>query len=310
VAKEGYASIAWRFSHMTDETQSTSSRRAQSRSTHDNCTQAPLARGSLVCPAYWDAGSLSGQHTMNSTTTSTNTSPGQPVTNIVLVHGAFADGNCWGHVIAFLERNGHRVTAVQNAMTTFADDIATTKRVIDAQKGPVVVVGHSYGGAVITGASVDSPNVKALVYIAAFGPDRGETLGKMYDKYPAKLVNENCLTPDAAGFLYIARSKFKEAFAADVPDTERGVMAATQRPIAGSIFNWQFSTPGWRTIPSWYLVATQDNAINPDLQRMYARRMNATIVEVESSHVSMISHPADVAELIELAARATTHLSA
>jgi pimeloyl-ACP methyl ester carboxylesterase len=243
---------------------------------------------------------------MNMSTITTKDGTGQPVKNIVLVHGAFADGSCWSHVIPVLEKDGYNVIAVQNPMTTYADDVATTKRVIDAQKGPAIVVGHSYGGAVITGASVGSPNVKALVYIAAFGPDSGETLGKMYDTYPAKLLNDKYLTPDAAGFLYIDRSKFEEGFAADVPDTERNVMAATQRPIAGAIFSHQFSTPGWKTIPSWYMVATQDNAINPDLERMYAKRMNATTVEVKSSHVPMISHPADVVKLIEQAAEATT----
>ena len=235
---------------------------------------------------------------------SAQAAPTQSVKNIVLVHGAFADGNTWSHVIPLLEKDGYNVIAVQNAMTTYADDVATTKPVIDAQKGPVVLVGHSYGGAVITGASVGSPNVKALVYIAAFGPDSGESIEKTYDTYPAKL--HKYVTPDAAGFLYIERSKFKEGLAADVPDTERNVMAATQRPIAGSIFSQQFSTPGWKTIPSWYMVATQDNAINPDLERMYAKRMNAKTVEVKSSHVPMISHPSRVAKLIEEAAEATT----
>jgi pimeloyl-ACP methyl ester carboxylesterase len=147
--------------------------------------------------------------------------------------------------------------------------------------------------------------VKALVYIAAFAPDSGEALGPMYEKYPAKLRSDKYLTPDAAGFLYIDRPKFKEGFAADVPDTERNVMAATQRPIAGAIFSQRFSTPGWKTIPSWYMVATQDNAINPDLERIYAKRMNAKTVEVKSSHVPMISHSAEVVKLIEQAAEAT-----
>jgi len=221
--------------------------------------------------------------------------------SIVLVHGAFADGSSWAHVIPLLQKEGYNVTAVQNAMVTFEDDIATTKRVIAAQNGPVVLVGHSYGGAVITTAAMGSPNVKALVYITAFGPDSGEGLAPMFEKYPAKITSS--IVPDKAGFLYLDRSKFAETFAADVSEPERSVMAAVQRPIAGEIFgNQRFSTPAWKTIPSWYLVSTQDQSINPELQRMYAKRMNATTAEVSASHVPMISRPDDVAKLIKQAA--------
>lgn len=224
------------------------------------------------------------------------------MTTVVLVHGAFADGSSWSHVIPLLEKKGFNVVAVQNALKSFDDDVATTKRVVDAQKGNVILVGHSYGGAVITTAAVGSPNVKALVYIAAFAPDSGESLAPMLQKYPSKLGES--LAPDSAGFLYIDRSKFKEAFAADVPDTERNVMAATQKPIFGAIFNQQFSTPAWKSLPNWYMVATEDNAINPDLERLYAKRINAKTIEVKSSHVPMISHPAEVAKLIQEAATA------
>ena len=144
---------------------------------------------------------------------------------IVLVHGAFADGSSWGKVIPVLEDNGYAVIAVQNPLTSFADDVTTTRRVIDAQPGPVVVVGHSYGGAVITSAAVGASNVKGLVYVAAFGPDAGESLQALLEKYPSKI--STALVPDAGGFLYIDRAKFQEAFAADVLDRERSVMAAT-----------------------------------------------------------------------------------
>jgi len=223
-------------------------------------------------------------------------------TTIVLVHGAFADGSSWSHVIPLLEKQGFNVIAVQNALKSFDDDVATTKRVIDAQKGNVILVGHSYGGAVITTAAVGATNVKALVYIAAFAPDSGEVIGPMLEKYPSKLGES--IVPDSAGFLYIDRSKFKDAFAADVPDTERNVMAATQKPIAGAIFAQQFSTPAWKSLPSWYMVASEDHAINPDLERLFAKRINAKTVEVKSSHVPMISHPSEVAKLIEQAANA------
>ncbi|HKQ18659.1 MAG TPA: alpha/beta hydrolase [Candidatus Eisenbacteria bacterium] len=222
---------------------------------------------------------------------------------IVLVHGAFADGSCWSKVIPVLEEGGYHVIAVQNPLTSFADDVATTRRVIDAQSGPVIVVGHSYGGAVITSAAADAPNVKALVYVAAFAPDDGESIGPLLEKYPSKLGA--AVVPDAAGFLYIDRAKFKEAFAADVPDLERSVMAATQKPINGVIFGQVFGTPAWRSLPSWFLVACQDQATNPDLERMFAKRMRATTVEVDTSHVPFMSRPADVVAIIEEAAEAT-----
>lgn len=227
---------------------------------------------------------------------------------VVLVHGAFADGSCWGKVIADLEENGYEVTAVQNPLTSFADDVATTRRVIDAQTGPVVVVGHSYGGAVITAAAQGAPNVTALVYIAAFGPDEGESVGPLLEKYPTKLGTS--LAPDAAGFLYIDRAKFKEAFAADVSDRERGIMAATQKPIQAQIFGHVFGTPAWRQIPSWFLVAAQDQAIHPDLERMFAKRMGATTREVNTSHVPFMSEPRAVVELIDEAAMATQKMAA
>ncbi len=218
---------------------------------------------------------------------------------IVLVHGAFADGTGWQHVIPLLEKDGYTVIAVQNSLVSLDADVITTKRVIDAQKGPVVVVGHSYGGAVITGAA-GQPNVKALVYLAAFAPEAGEPVGAFNDKIPlAKAV-----APDAAGFLYIDRAKFHAVFCADVPAAEANIMAVTQKPLAGAVFGQSVPVPAWKTVPSWYLVSQEDQAINPDLERFYAKRMGAHTSEIKASHVAFISHPQQIARLIEEAATA------
>ena len=223
-------------------------------------------------------------------------------TTIILVHGAFADGSGWGDVIPLLEDDGYEVIAVQNPLTSYADDVATTRRVIDAQTNPVVLVGHSYGGAVITGAAVGATNVKALVYVAAFAPDTGDNLQALLEKYPSKIGT--ALVPDAAGFLYIDRSKFKEVFAADVPDRVRSVMNAAQKPVHSSTFAQKYEAAAWKDIPNWYLVATEDQAINPALQRMFAERMKATTDEVKSSHVPFASQPAVVARIVARAAAA------
>lgn len=220
---------------------------------------------------------------------------------IVLVHGAFADGSSWSRVIPLLQRDGYYVIAVQNPLTSFAADVETTKRVIDAQTGPVVVVGHSYGGAVITQAAAGSANVKALVYLAAFAPEAGEAIGALGDKYPAPPLNA-ALKPDAAGFLYVDRAQFHAAFAADLPVAETNVAAATQKPLIGSVFGAKVDQAAWKTIPSWYLVSQEDRAINPDLERFYAKRMGAKTSEIKASHVAFISHPTEVARLIERAA--------
>lgn len=223
---------------------------------------------------------------------------------IVLVHGAFADATGWQHVIPILERDGYSVVAVENALASLAGDVETTKRLIDAQTGPVVVVGHSYGGAVITGAAAGNANVKALVFLAAFAPEAGEAIGVFGDKYPVPLTQ--ALKPDAAGYLYVDRARFHEVFASDVSPIDASVMAATQKPIAGSAFGASVPHAAWKTIPSWYMVAQKDKALNPDLERFYAKRAGATTVEVNSSHVVFISHAKEVAQLIERAATATS----
>jgi pimeloyl-ACP methyl ester carboxylesterase len=224
--------------------------------------------------------------------------------SIVLVHGAFADGSSWKGVIPILEKDGFTVTAVQNPLRSLPEDVATTKRVIDAQKGDVVLVGHSYGGAVITDAAAGSSKVKALVYVAAFAPDVGESLGGLIEKYPPSDLGSS-VAPDSAGFLYINRTKFREVFAHDVSEDQTSIMAATQKPIAATAFGEPVTTASWKNISSWYIVCTQDRAVNPELERFMAKRIKAQITELKASHVPFISQPEAVAEVIKAAANAT-----
>ena len=222
--------------------------------------------------------------------------------SIVLVHGAFADGSSWSKIIPILERDGYYVTAVQIPLTSLADDIATTQSVLDAQKGAVVVVGHSYGGAVITGAAAGKKNVKSLVYVAAFAPDDNEPIAAVGSKFPAPPLNAS-LVPDSAGFLYVDRAKFHENFCGDVTPAEARIMAVSQKPLAGSAFGASVPVAAWKSIPTWYIVSKNDRAINPDVERFYAKRANAKTTEIASSHVPFLSHPSEVAKVIENAAR-------
>src|SRR3954471_22653442 len=215
---------------------------------------------------------------------------------IVLVHGAFADATGWQRVIPILERDGYTVVAVQNSLASLAGDVETTKRFLEAQHGPVVAVGHSYGGAVITGAAAGNANVKALVYLAAFAPEADEPIGAYNEKFPSALGA--ALRPDAAGFVYIDRAQFRDVFARDVSASDASVMAATQKPINAAAFGASVRQPAWKTIPSWYVVAQEDRAINPDLERFYAKRMGAKTSEIKASHVLFISHPLEIARVI------------
>ena len=228
---------------------------------------------------------------------------------IVLVHGAFADGSSWAKVIPLLESNGYTVIAVQNPLTSLTEDVATTKRVIEAQKGPTVVVGHSYGGAVITAAAAGNANVKALVYVAAFAPDTDEVLAAPGAKFAPPALS-SALVPDSAGFLYVDRTKFHDVVCKDVPLAEARIAAATQKPVSGSVFTASVPGGAWKTIPSWYIVASDDQAINPELERFYAKRIGATTTEIKSSHVPFLSHPKQVANVIEAAATASTRRTA
>lgn len=230
----------------------------------------------------------------------TNSNMNKP--SIVLVHGAFADASGWQKVISILLKDGFSVTAVQNPLKSLVDDVATTKRAIEAQKGDVILVGHSYGGAVITEAAAGNNKVKALVYVAAFAPDKGESLDILIKKYPPTPIF-SALVPDSAGFLFIDQAKYHEVFAHDLIKEEASVLATTQKAIAGSAFGESLKDAAWKTIPSWYAVSTQDRAIDPELQRFLAKRMNAQTTELTASHVSFISQPAKIAGIIETAAK-------
>ena len=222
---------------------------------------------------------------------------------IVLVHGAFADASSWTKVIPLLQNDGYYVTAVQMPLTSFTDDVAFTKRVIDAQKGPVVVVGHSYAGAVITEAA-GGANVKSLVYVDAFAPDIDETLGDPAGTKFAPAPLATALVPDAAGFLYVDRAKVHDVFAKDLPEADARVVAVTQKPINSASFGAKVSNAAWKSKPTWFIVGTADRSINPDLLRFYAKRMNAKTTEIKgASHVPFLSHPSTVVKVIEAASK-------
>jgi pimeloyl-ACP methyl ester carboxylesterase len=225
--------------------------------------------------------------------------------NVVLVHGAWADGSSWSKVIPLLQEKGYRVTAVQLAETSVADDANITRRVLAMQNGPTILVGHSYGGVVITAAGAGAPNVTGLVYIAAFAPETNEALGALNSRFPT-MVGQTKFVPDSGGFLWIDPAAYPEVFAPDVDPAEARVLAAVQKPIAASIFNETAPTAAWHSVPAWYMVSEDDLIINPDLQRFMADRMGATTVSIPSSHVSLLSHPVEVAQLILDAAANTT----
>jgi pimeloyl-ACP methyl ester carboxylesterase len=226
------------------------------------------------------------------------------IPNVLLVHGAWADGSSWAGVIPLLRERGHTVVAVQLALNSLADDVAHVRQVLaDRSQGPTVLVGHSYGGAVISGAAAGQANAIALVYASAFAPDAGESLGALSAKYPAVPLGEH-LQPDARGKLWIDPAKYNEVFCQDVDAVQAGVMAAAQGPLAGAIFGEQAGPAAWHTLPSWYFVSTEDRAIAPDLERFFAGRMGASTVEEASSHASPVSHPREITELIFAAARA------
>ena len=221
--------------------------------------------------------------------------------NIVLVHGAWADGSSWSGVIERLQAAGYHVTAPQFPMTSLAADVARLRQVLDFQNGPVIVAGHSYGGQIITALGADAPNVAGLVYIAAFGIDQGESLGALLSQGPPSPALAHMFT-DKLGFGWLSQDNFVHHFAADVNPVRATVMYAVQQPLAGSAFTDVMGVPAWKSLPSWYLVATQDQAIPPDAERMFASRMGAATIEVASSHVAMVSHPDEVTALITAAA--------
>jgi pimeloyl-ACP methyl ester carboxylesterase len=220
--------------------------------------------------------------------------------NIVLVHGGFVDGAGWEGVYNILKRDGYSVSIVQNPTISLEDDVAVTKRALAAQDGPTVLVGHSYGGVVITEAGND-PKVSALVYIAAFAPDKGESVGTLI-KDPPPGAPVPPILPPQDGFLFLDKAKFPTSFAGDVDPEKAAFMAASQVPWGVGAISGAISEPAWRTKPSWYLVTTEDKMIPPDAQRAMSKRAGATVVEVKGSHAIYISQPRAVADLIEQAA--------
>jgi pimeloyl-ACP methyl ester carboxylesterase len=222
--------------------------------------------------------------------------------NVVLVHGAWADGSCWSAVIERLQAAGYDVVAPQFPETSLADDVARLRQVLVRQDGPTVIAGHSYGGQIMTALGADAPNAVALVYIAAFGLDEGESIGALLASGAPTAALAH-LDVDARGFAWLPEDDFVQHFAADVPPTEAKVMFAVQQPLSMSTLADVMGVPAWKSLPSWYLVATEDQAIPPDAERHFAERMGATTIEVPSSHVAMVSHPDEVATLIESAAK-------
>src|SRR3989449_3039396 len=223
--------------------------------------------------------------------------------NIVLVHGAWADGSCWSGVIERLQAEGFQVRAPQFPLSSLADDVARLRQVLAFQDGPTIVVGHSYGGQIITALGPDTANVVGLVYIAAFGLDEGESLGALLSQGPVTPALAHLFT-DSRGFGWLSEDDFVNHFAADVDPIQAKVLYAVQQALASSAFTDVMGVPAWKSLPSWYLVAQNDEALPPDAQRQLAARMGATIVEIPSSHLAMVSHPQEVAELIETAAAA------
>src|SRR5438132_10360433 len=222
--------------------------------------------------------------------------------NIVLVHGAWADGSSWSAVIERLQADGYTVTAPQFPMTQLSADVARLRQVLARQDGPTIVVGHSYGGQIMTALGTDAPNVVGLVYIAAFGLDEGESLGALLAQGPPTPAIAHLII-DKQGFAWLPEDDFVNHFAADVDPVKARVMFAVQQALSATALQEVMGVPAWKSVPSWYLVAADDQAIPPDAERLFAKRMGATTVEVPSSHVAMASHPADGATLIETAAR-------
>jgi pimeloyl-ACP methyl ester carboxylesterase len=228
--------------------------------------------------------------------------------NVVLVHGAWADGSSWSAVIQALQAGGYNVTAPQFPETSLADDVARLRGVLSRQNGPTIVAGHSYGGQVMTSLGTDAPNVAGLVYVAAFGLDEGESLGALLGAGPPSPALAH-LVVDDHGFASLPENDFVEHFAVGVDPVKARVMWAVQQPLSMSTFEDVMGEPAWKSHPSWYLVATQDQAIPPDAERQFAERMGATTVEVPAGHLAMVSHPAEVVKLIEAAAVACTGLT-
>jgi pimeloyl-ACP methyl ester carboxylesterase len=255
-----------------------------------------LAAATLV--AIWSASALGLSAQAQAQTGSTVV---RGVPNVVLVHGAWADGSSWRAVIQRLQAAGYNVTAPQLPETSLADDVARVREVLASQTGPTLLVAHSYGGEVISALGKDTPNVVGLVYVAAFALDKGESLAALSSQGPP-MPSAAAVRPDARGFLYLTQDGYLKYFAPDVDPVQAKAMYAAQQPLAASIFTQTVGEPAWKSLPSWYLVTTDDQMIAPAAQMFLAQRMKATVSTVASSHVAMVSHPDVVANLIESAA--------
>jgi pimeloyl-ACP methyl ester carboxylesterase len=223
--------------------------------------------------------------------------------NIVLAHGAWADGSSWSAVIEHLQDEGYNVTAPQFPLATLADDVARLRRVLVRQDGPTLLAGHSYGGQIITALGTNAPNVVGLVYVAGFGLDEGESIGGLLAQSPGGPALAN-LDIDEDSFAWMPEDDFVNHFAADVDPVKARVMFAVQQPLHWSSVEEVMGVPAWKSLPSWFLVADGDQVIPPDAQRQFAARMGATTVEVSTNHVAMVSHPDEVLELIRTATAA------
>jgi pimeloyl-ACP methyl ester carboxylesterase len=221
--------------------------------------------------------------------------------NVVLVHGAWADGSSWSAVIERLQAEGYSVTAPQFPMNALADNVARLRLVLGRQDGPTIVAGHSYGGQIMTALGINAPNVVGLVYIAAFGLDEGESIGALLEQGPPTPALAH-LDIDSEGFAWLPEDDFVNHFAADVDPVKAKVMYAVQQPLHASALTDVMGVPAWKSLPSWYLVADGDQAIPPDAERQFAARMGADTVEVASNHVAMVSHPDEAVERIVTAA--------
>ncbi len=223
--------------------------------------------------------------------------------NIVLVHGAWADGSCWDGVIERLQTDGYNVVAPQFPESSLADDVTRLRQVLDRQDGPTIVAAHSYGGHIMTALGNNAPNVVGLVYIAGFGLDEGETIGQLLAQGPPTPATAH-IDVDNRGFAWLPEDDFLAHFAPDVEPSKAKVMYAVQQPLAFSTFDAVMGPPAWKSFPTWYMVAMADEVIPPDAERQFAARMGATTVEIPTSHVAMVSHPDEVVDLIKTAAQA------
>lgn len=222
--------------------------------------------------------------------------------NIVLVHGAWADGSSWSAVIERLQAEGYTVTAPQFSLARLADDVARLRRVLARQQGPTLLAGHSYGGQIITALGTDAPNVVGLVYVAGFGLDEGESIGALLEQAPPSPALAH-LDIDQERFAWLPEDDFLNHFAADVEPVKARVMYAVQQPLHWSSLEEVMGVPAWRSLPSWFLIADGDQTIPPDAQRQFAGRMGATTIEVSSNHVAMVSHPDEVLNFVRTAAQ-------